>query len=602
MIDRTISQALQVADIAPKAVTKLADGGGGKGAFSEALAGAHTVHDRRESHASPTSRRDWARTDHSADRTRGQERAAEVRSDRAGRADRDEAAGSVEAGVEVDVRVDAQVDTDAAGDARAQAAVTTGAAADAAVEVAGDVAAAATAAADDAALAAEVAADVTAEAQVGGIGLALGAIVDLDAIISPTVTNVAHATTLAVDAAMKLAVEAEAAVAVDAAVTIEAEAQLAATLAQGAEDAETGDVEAGPTRPTTPVPATTSGPSPVQAAATAEVDVSVDVDVDIDVATSTASAIKAAANAAASVTAAASASVEVAAGTATDATAQLVQSAAVELDGSVEATVDIDGVAVPTKAVTADAEVSLDVDVEADADLALATNGRASAAANQNPAASLQVQAHAQAQAKAAEAAAEEGGETTAPKLEPLPSQANPTATAARDAQVSAGVRIREGILGGAVQERIDHIAEQLATRLRLSHAAGGSQVQLSLKPRELGEVTVQMNVRDGLVAATILVDKADTLRTMQTNIEELKRSLEGQGLTVQEFSVDVRGEAGAGGANARAAAELRQQAARTSGGSAASVAGAANVIPGLSGDIEVDVDATHDGDVSVLA
>jgi hypothetical protein len=33
-----------------------------------------------------------------------------------------------------------------------------------------------------------------------------------------------------------------------------------------------------------------------------------------------------------------------------------------------------------------------------------------------------------------------------------------------------------------------------------------------------------------------------------------------------------------------------------------ASVAGAAAFIPGLSGDLEVDPDSLHDGDVSVLA
>ena len=151
------------------------------------------------------------------------------------------------------------------------------------------------------------------------------------------------------------------------------------------------------------------------------------------------------------------------------------------------------------------------------------------------------------------------------------------------------------------MQERIDHIADQLATRLRLSQAAGGSQVQLSLKPRELGEVTVQMNVRDGAVAATILVDKADTLRTLQTNIEDLKKSLESQGLQIGEFSVDVRGESGAGGANARAAADMRQDA-RSTNAASASLAGAAAATPGLSGDREVAADDVHDGDVSVLA
>jgi hypothetical protein len=111
------------------------------------------------------------------------------------------------------------------------------------------------------------------------------------------------------------------------------------------------------------------------------------------------------------------------------------------------------------------------------------------------------------------------------------------------------------------------------------------------------------MNVREGAVAATILVDKADTLRTLQTNIEDLKRSLEAQGLQIGEFSVDVRGDSGAGGANARAAADLNGGGRRSSNASnGSSLAGAAAATPGLSGDRTVSAEEAHDGDVSVLA
>jgi flagellar hook-length control protein FliK len=252
------------------------------------------------------------------------------------------------------------------------------------------------------------------------------------------------------------------------------------------------------------------------------------------------------------------------------------------------------------------ADATAQVTVAADAEVEVAEDAEPevvqAARLNQGQAPTVAANAQAQAQAKAAEHAAEEGSDAAGPaKLEPLPTQAAPVATAARGEGAAAALRMREG-LQAQVQERIDHIADQLATRLRLSQAAGGSHVQLSLKPRELGEVTVQMNVRDGAVAATILVDKADTLRTLQTNIEDLKRSLENQGLAIQEFSVDVRGDSGAGGANARAAADLRGSANRSSNGATASVAGAAGAVPGLSGDREVDPEDVHDGDVSVLA
>ena len=87
MIDRTLSNTLAVADIAPKAATKLPEPSNGDNGFGEALAGAHTVHDRRESQAASHSRREWAQGDHEAERTRGQDRADEVRNDHADAAD-----------------------------------------------------------------------------------------------------------------------------------------------------------------------------------------------------------------------------------------------------------------------------------------------------------------------------------------------------------------------------------------------------------------------------------------------------------------------------------------------------------------------------------
>jgi flagellar hook-length control protein FliK len=232
-------------------------------------------------------------------------------------------------------------------------------------------------------------------------------------------------------------------------------------------------------------------------------------------------------------------------------------------------------------------------DAKADVD---AQQGSLRGNSQQTPAAA----AAAAAQAAKVARAADEGAEAASSKLEPLPVQASANAAAARDG--SFGIRVREGLLGAHQQQRIDHIAEQLATRLRLSHAAGGSQVQLSLKPRQLGDVTVQMQVREGVVAATILVDRPETARTMQASIDDLRRSLEQQGLSIQQFSVDVRGEAGAGGANARANADMLRDAAGTSQGSSGTASGAAAVMPGYEGDDAVTAEDVHDGDVSVLA
>lgn len=588
-----LSSSMNVADLIPKAAPTAARSRA-DGAFGEALAGAHTVQDRRESLESVArSRRDQVQGDRTSDRSTTTARPTD-RTTRPDEFAHKDAAGKVRSGADRAAKAAA---SNEAGTAGSSATSTTDAAeATTPVTDAADTAEAAVAAEGAAATLAVAAAPVSATTTA--------------AITVPTTTS-AQAMTGAVDAAIQMAITGTGQPATDAAdaattatittqvvfadATVDVDPQLAAATARGAEDAVDGDVEAGPMRPITSMPTTTSGPSPMQLAAATFAGAE-----QVEAAATDAQTVKLTAPAAA-------VSTDVATGDAPAATAQLVQGAAVDAAGEPDTGTPVaaaDAMPVSTKAAKdAGAVVTAVVDqadvVDADVPEAVQAgklNGQ------QAPTVAAAAQHQAAVQAKAAEqAASQEGGDAAAPvKLEPATLQA--TTAAGSGDQVSSGIRVREGLLGAHQQQRIDHIAEQLSTRLRMSQAAGGTEVKLNLKPHELGEVSVKMNVREGVVAATVLVDKADTLRTMQANIDELKRSLESQGLTIQEFSVDVRGDAGAGGANARAQAELNRSAARTTGGSSSSVAGAAAVIPGLSGDRVVEADEVHDGDVSVLA
>jgi hypothetical protein len=217
MIDRTLSNALAVADIAPKAATKLPEPSQGDNGFGEALAGAHTVHDRRESQAASHSRREWAHGDHAAERTRGQDRADEVRNDHADAADDVDEPSFTPTGEADDVH-----DVDADSDSDVDTATATGT---------------------------EVVADATAEGAASLAATATAGSTDQDAVLSPTTTAATSVATDAVDAAMRLAIDADVAPA-DADAAVDVDAQLTAALT-GTEDAETGDVE-GPTRPRCP--------------------------------------------------------------------------------------------------------------------------------------------------------------------------------------------------------------------------------------------------------------------------------------------------------------------------------------------------------------
>ena len=214
--------------------------------------------------------------------------------------------------------------------------------------------------------------------------------------------------------------------------------------------------------------------------------------------------------------------------------AQLVQAAVVASDVEADAAPDADaeagvklGGAVK---VEAEQEDGLAVEVDADAEASIAAVGRPALPTGTQQASAAAAQAQVQLQA-ASEAGEDGGGDAAAPRvIEAAPAQAQPLTTTSRGEQAVAALRLRETPQAEGLQHRIDHIAEQLATRLRLSHAAGGSSVNLSLKPRELGDVTVQMKVREGVVAATVLVDNADTLQALSGNLEELKQVARGAG------------------------------------------------------------------------
>lgn len=183
--------------------------------------------------------------------------------------------------------------------------------------------------------------------------------------------------------------------------------------------------------------------------------------------------------------------------------------------------------------------------------------------------------------------------------------------TSAQNAQSgapSAGLdkaAAREAVLPQMNQERIDHIADQLSARLRLSQAAGGTQVHLSLRPRELGDVNVSLTLKNGSVHATVYVDRPETGRLLQGNIEELRRSLTDKGLSVDQFSVDVK-DGQSQGALDRGLHNAFGQSGNTGPGNESGAQALAGSI-GADGEWETDTnvvtpDDVHNGIVSVLA
>jgi flagellar hook-length control protein FliK len=139
----------------------------------------------------------------------------------------------------------------------------------------------------------------------------------------------------------------------------------------------------------------------------------------------------------------------------------------------------------------------------------------------------------------AAEPAAREGGSPGTSghggRLD-LQVQAAPRSQAAPDTTVETPVAIID-------RERVERLADGLAARLKVSHAADGARIRMQLEPRELGEVVVRLEIRNGMAHAHLIAESADAGAALQASLADLRSSLADRGLQLESVSIRVAGE-----------------------------------------------------------
>jgi flagellar hook-length control protein FliK len=128
------------------------------------------------------------------------------------------------------------------------------------------------------------------------------------------------------------------------------------------------------------------------------------------------------------------------------------------------------------------------------------------------------------------------------------------------DLQVQGAPRNREVAPNAAAEtpiaiidrERVERLADGLAARLKVSHAADGARIRMQLEPRELGEVVVRLEIRNGMAHAHLIAESADAKNALQATLSDLRSSLSERGMQLDSVSIRVAGEgAGAAGEGA---------------------------------------------------
>jgi flagellar hook-length control protein FliK len=94
---------------------------------------------------------------------------------------------------------------------------------------------------------------------------------------------------------------------------------------------------------------------------------------------------------------------------------------------------------------------------------------------------------------------------------------------------------------GAIVHE--DEVIRQLSERFQISSRHMDSRINIKLHPAELGELKIDLTVKEGSIRANVVAQSQHTLEILEKNIQKLKNMLEQQGFTVEQISLTAESE-----------------------------------------------------------
>ncbi|MFP5371621.1 MAG: flagellar hook-length control protein FliK, partial [Actinomycetes bacterium] len=84
---------------------------------------------------------------------------------------------------------------------------------------------------------------------------------------------------------------------------------------------------------------------------------------------------------------------------------------------------------------------------------------------------------------------------------------------------------------------------ETAAATLRVAASAGVQRARLQLRPAELGGIEVSLRATAAGLEARVIAESPEALRVLQEAAGELRRSLEGSGMTLLSLEVAIAGD-----------------------------------------------------------
>ena len=89
-------------------------------------------------------------------------------------------------------------------------------------------------------------------------------------------------------------------------------------------------------------------------------------------------------------------------------------------------------------------------------------------------------------------------------------------------------------------KELPEFIMKQIGERVKFNKLTGSSELNLRLKPAELGKITLQLLAQDGQVSVKILTENVRAREMVEQNLGHLKQNLANQGIKCTSIDVEV--------------------------------------------------------------
>jgi len=84
------------------------------------------------------------------------------------------------------------------------------------------------------------------------------------------------------------------------------------------------------------------------------------------------------------------------------------------------------------------------------------------------------------------------------------------------------------------------YLLEQITEKVHLAAGRGRSRVTMQLYPPSLGKLEINLTIKDNNLQAVIVAESAQVKNVLDSNLDQLRASLESQNIEVEKFSVTV--------------------------------------------------------------